>query len=117
MLGGPTLWRASTPGNLRASAAEDAGLHPALSGARETQGHVIDTGLPAGVVRSMFIGKQAMLRRPATVGTRRRKGSRAYGQHGGASVRVAAPGKDTSFGVLWAKDDAFGYVALRPVVV
>ena len=35
------------------------------------------------------------------------KGSRAYGQHFGASFRIAGPGKDTSIALLWAKEDGY----------
>ena len=35
------------------------------------------------------------------------KGSRAYGQHFGASFRIAGTGKDTSIALLWAKEDGY----------
>ena len=35
------------------------------------------------------------------------KGSRAYGQHFGASFRIAGAGKDTSIALLWAKEDGY----------
>jgi hypothetical protein len=35
------------------------------------------------------------------------KGSRAYGQHYGASFRIAGPRKDASIALLWAKEDGY----------